>query len=164
MTSWSRPGARDSISAVCTIGYEGAALDRWVETLSVAGVEIVVDVRDIPISRCKGFSKTALAARLREAGIDYVHARSLGNPRELRHALKDGVMTFEEFAPLFRCQMSERADDIAHVVELTQSRRVCLVCFEEDPARCHRSLVAESLVAAASQPLTVEHLRHACRA
>jgi len=152
------------MSAVCTIGYEGAALDSWVENLEVAGVEVVVDVRDVPISRRKGFSKTALAARLGEAGIDYVHVRSLGNPRELRHALKDGVMTFEEFAPLFRRQLSERAGDIAHVLELTESRRVCLVCFEADPAQCHRSLVAESLVAAASRPLAVEHLRHACSA
>lgn len=152
------------MGAVCTIGYEGAALDRWVETLAAAGIEIVIDVRDIPISRRKGFSKTALAARLGEAGIDYLHVRSLGNPREFRHALKDGIMTFDEFAPLFRRQLSERTGDIAQVLELTESRRVCLVCFEEDPARCHRSLVAESLVAAASRPMAVEHLRHACRA
>jgi uncharacterized protein (DUF488 family) len=149
------------MSAVCTIGYEGAVLDQWVETLAAADVETVVDVRDIPISRRKGFSKTALAARLEQSGIGYVHARALGNPREWRHALKDGDMTFEEFAPLFREQLSERADELASVLEMARTQRVCLVCFEEDPAQCHRSLVAESLAAAAAPSMTVEHLRHA---
>ncbi len=152
------------MGAVWTIGYEGVALDQWVETLSAAGVEVVVDVRDVPISRRKGFSKTALSARLDEAGIDYLHARVFGNPRDLRHALKDGAMTFDEFAPLFRSQLSEREGEIAQVAELAETRHVCLVCYEEDPARCHRSLVAESLVAAASRPMAVEHLRHACSA
>lgn len=152
------------MSAVCTIGYEGATLDQWVETLSAAGVEVVVDVRDIPISRRKGFSKTALAARLGAAGIDYVHIRALGNPRDLRHALKDGAITFEQFAPIFREQLSARGSDIARVLELAESHCVCLVCFEADPATCHRSLVAESLIAAAPQPLSVEHLSHACPA
>jgi len=152
------------MNAVCTIGYEGAVLDDWVEALAAANVETVVDVRDVPISRRKGFSKTALAARLEQAGIGYVHARALGNPRKWRHALKDGVMTFEEFAPLFREQLADRSDELAPVLEMARAHRVCLVCFEADPERCHRSLVAESLVAAASVPMAVEHLHHASRA
>lgn len=152
------------MGALWTIGYEGAALDQWVEALKAVGVEVVVDVRDIAVSRRRGFSKTALSARLLASGIEYVHVRELGNPREWRHALKDGTLTFDEFAPLFRDQLATLEDDVAAVAALAETRRVCLVCYEEDPAHCHRSLVAESLAASASRPMVVEHLRHACSA
>ena len=35
-------------------------------------------------------------------------------------------------------------------------RRVCLLCFEADPAHCHRSLVAKALGKAV--PIEVRHL------
>ncbi|MDO9556152.1 MAG: DUF488 domain-containing protein [Coriobacteriia bacterium] len=149
------------MSAVCTLGYEGRGLDEWVETLVDASVQVVVDVRDVPISRRRGFSKTALSQRLAVDGIEYRHVRSLGNPRELRHALKDGSLAFRDFAPQFRELLNHRHDELLELADLAASSRICLVCFEEDPATCHRSIVAESVVGASDAALTVEHLRHA---
>lgn len=54
-----------------TIGYEGRVVDSFVEDLGNAGVEVLVDVRELAQSRKRGFSKTALSALLDEAGIEY---------------------------------------------------------------------------------------------
>ncbi|MDR1430587.1 MAG: DUF488 domain-containing protein, partial [Propionibacteriaceae bacterium] len=50
----------------------------------------LVDVRQTPISRKRGLSKTALGAALSEAGIDYIHLRELGNPRDNRDGYRQG--------------------------------------------------------------------------
>lgn len=150
-----------ALSAVCTLGYEGRGLDEWVEALVEASVQVVVDVRDVPISRRRGFSKTALSQRLAVDGIEYRHVRSLGNPRDLRHALKDGSLAFGDFAPQFRELLNDRHDELLELAALAVKCRICLVCFEEDPTTCHRSIVAEFVASASDDALTVEHLRHA---
>src|ERR1041385_3912514 len=63
-----------------TIGYEGRALDELIAMLSAERVERVIDIRELPLSRRRGFSKTPLGEALRAAGIEYVHMRSAGNP------------------------------------------------------------------------------------
>ena len=71
-----------------TIGYEGFDHSEWISALAQNEVQAVIDVRDVPLSRKRGFSKSQLAASLESAGIEYVHVRALGNPREYREALK----------------------------------------------------------------------------
>ena len=48
--------------------------------LADAGVERLIDVRELPISRRRGFAKTALGEALAAEGVEYLHMRSLGNP------------------------------------------------------------------------------------
>src|SRR5688572_1536945 len=71
---------RGARSELFTIGYEGRALDELLAMLSSHRIERVIDVRELPLSRRRGFSKTPLAAALRARGIDYVHVRTAGNP------------------------------------------------------------------------------------
>lgn len=67
---------------IVSIGYEGRTIESFVVELQRAGVQTVADVRLNAISRKAGFSKTRLRDALAAVGIDYVHLRSLGNPRE----------------------------------------------------------------------------------
>ena len=69
---------------IYTVGYEGLTLEEFLQRLQRAWVQIVVDVRDVALSRKRGFSKTALAAALRDAGMEYLHIRSLGCPKPIR--------------------------------------------------------------------------------
>ncbi len=72
-----------------TIGYEGLALDDFMRALKKAKIDLLLDVRELPISRRKGFSKTALGDALTEAGIRYRHEKLLGSPKTIRHRLRE---------------------------------------------------------------------------
>jgi uncharacterized protein (DUF488 family) len=53
-----------------------------------ARIDVLLDIREIPISRRRGFSKTALRQTVEGAGIAYRHERRLGSPKVLRHKLR----------------------------------------------------------------------------
>ena len=55
---------------IFTIGYEGATQAELIAALQAAGVQLLADIRAVPLSRRPGFSKNILAAGLREAGIE----------------------------------------------------------------------------------------------
>jgi uncharacterized protein (DUF488 family) len=126
-----------------TIGYEGVSLDAFIATLKAAKVTLLLDVRELPISRRRGFSKTALSEALSRAGIAYQHERALGAPREVRHRLReDGdlgryFVDFREYLASQRQLLDELAGSL--------SGRVTLLCYERNPQQCHRSVVVNAL-------------------
>lgn len=129
---------------IFTIGYEGATQAELVAALSAAGVERVIDVRAVPLSRKPGFSKNVLAAGLAEAGIGYVHLKALGTPPEGREAARKG--RHGVLARIYAAQLEtpEAALQAAQMVELAAEKPSALLCFERDPAACHRSLLRQS--------------------
>jgi len=131
--------------AIATIGYEGATIDNFVAALCHASIDVLIDVRDMPLSRKKGFSKNQLSEILAGAGIDYVHLRGLGDPKEGRTAARAG--DYSLFRQIFGRHMMSRAAvrDLHIAARLVKSGRACLMCFEFDHARCHRSIVADEL-------------------
>lgn len=141
---------------IATIGYEGSTLPALLDALKAAGVEVLVDVRAVPLSRKPGFSKQALRTGVESIGLDYLHLRDLGNPKEGREAAKVGGMP--AFASIYEAHLASAPAQtaLAELAALAQERRVCLLCFEADPLTCHRLLVARALVAKAGG--TIEHL------
>lgn len=126
---------------IYTIGYEGATMDEFLAALKAAGVERVIDVRALPLSRRPGFSKSTLAASLNDVGIDYVHLKALGTPKEGRDAAKKGdVMTLERVYER-QLQLPEAQAQAAQMRSLAAERRSALLCFERDPCHCHRTLL-----------------------
>ncbi|HEX2091127.1 MAG TPA: DUF488 domain-containing protein [Longimicrobiaceae bacterium] len=143
--------------SIATIGYEGATVEGFLETLRAEGVDLLVDVRAMARSRRPGFAKSRLAAHLEEAGIEYLHLRGLGTPAEGRAAARAG--RHEEMHAVFREHLETPAAlaDLETLAGLVRSgRRACLLCLEADPAHCHRSLVAEALKTLL--PVEVRHL------
>jgi len=130
---------------VQTIGYEKTDLSAYIARLKVAGVSILVDVRERPISRKKGFSKSALAAAVHEVGIDYLHVHALGDPKSGRDAAKSGE--FDLFVEIFsRHMVTEQATTaLSDLAEMVLGKNICLTCFERDHTTCHRSIVAARL-------------------
>ena len=142
---------------LATIGYEAATVPGFLEALREAGVELLVDVRALAVSRRPGFAKTRLAANLAGAGIEYLHLRGLGTPAEGRAAARAG--RYDELRQVFQEHLATPAaqTDLETLAGLVRSgRRVCLLCLEADPAHCHRSLVAAALQALL--PVRVDHL------
>lgn len=150
-------------ATIFTIGYEGWGLDLWIDTLHEHGVRSVVDVRELPLSRRPGWSKKALAQRLAENGLGYVHMRALGTPAPLRHGLKDGSLPFSEFEPQFKGLLADRPEELDALVRLARTQPVVLMCWEEDPARCHRSIVVKALSERAEEDFDVVDIRRFSR-
>jgi uncharacterized protein (DUF488 family) len=144
---------------ICTIGYESWGHDAWIAALHEHGIRIVVDVRELPLSRRPGWSKTALAARLADNGIGYVHMRALGTPAPLRHGLRDSSLSFAEFTEQFNAILDDRMEELEALLRLAQAQPVVLMCWEEDPARCHRSLVVNALAQGSERQLEIVDIR-----
>jgi uncharacterized protein YeaO (DUF488 family) len=130
-----------------TIGYEGVDLVDFLRQLVAAKVAVVVDVRELPLSRKKGFSKSALSAVLAARGIEYVHMSALGCPKPIRQRYKlDG--DWPAYERSFRAHLKSQGAAVRAVADLARRRATCLLCFEADYSKCHRSFVARAAVAA----------------
>lgn len=131
---------------IFTIGYEGATQAELIAALQGAGVERVIDVRAVPLSRKPGFSKNVLAAGLKDAGIDYVHLKALGTPPAGREAARKGRM--DDMRRIFAAQLEtpEAGLAAAQMIALAEEKPSALLCFERDPAGCHRTPLREKVL------------------
>src|SRR4030095_2585940 len=76
---------------LASIGYEGRTIDELCDVLVANAIDLLVDVRQTPMSRKHGFSKRTLAAALAARSIDYLHLPTLGNPRDNRAPFHGGA-------------------------------------------------------------------------
>lgn len=139
---------------IFTIGYEGTTVGEFLSALQSAGVERVIDVRAVPNSRRPGFSKTPLRNALAEAGIDYVHLRALGTPADGRAAARAGRHADLERIYAGQLEFPEAIAQSAQMVGLAEEKPSALLCYERDPAACHRTL----LLSAVTPDAEVAHL------
>ena len=130
---------------IFTIGYEATTMDEFLAALTAAGVEQVIDVRALPLSRRPGFSKTPLAASLAEAGIRYVHLKPLGTPKEGRDAAKKGDVATLTRVYDEQLELPEAQVAAVRMLELAAERPSALLCFERDPCHCHRTLLLQAV-------------------
>jgi uncharacterized protein (DUF488 family) len=133
------------VPALFTTGYEQHKTpDSLVRTLVDAGVYRLLDVRELPLSRRRGFSKSRLAEALADAGIVYEHQRALGNPKPLRDLYRSGRQPEGEagYRAHIRNGSSWAVDELAGSLS---SVATCLLCFEADHRTCHRQLIVEEL-------------------
>ena len=138
-----------------TIGYEGATIDAFLDTLANAGVKTLVDVRAVPQLRKPGFSKRGLVASLAERGIGYRHLQQLGTPAEGRNAVRAGNLDTMRRIYLDHLEAPDAQAEMAMLIDQARQSPSALLCFERKPEECHRSILFEQLGA---EDLTVVHL------
>ena len=129
---------------IFTIGYEATTMAEFVACLQRAGVERIIDVRALPLSRRPGFSKNILAASLREHGIDYVHLKNLGTPKPGRDAAKKGDVKTLEAVYETQLGLPEAQAEAAKMRSLAAEKPSALLCYERNPEHCHRTLLLEA--------------------
>jgi hypothetical protein len=134
---------------VLTIGHSTRAIEDFIGLLQAHKVVCVADVRTIPRSRHNPqFNEQSLPKSLKKAGIGYIHMAGLGG---LRHTSPDSPnmgwrnASFRGFADYM--QRPEFTSALEGLIELAKRRQVALMCAEAVPWRCHRSLIADALVA-----------------
>lgn len=142
--------------ALFTFGYEGLSAEDFIDRLRQVGVDMIVDVRELPLSRKRGFSKTVLRGHLAAAGIAYEHHRCLGCPKPVRDRYKsDG--DWAAYTGGFMTHLVGVQAELRTLAATARRHKVCLVCFEADHETCHRTYVARAarrLGAPAVQHLT----------
>ncbi|KTF69231.1 DUF488 family protein [Sphingomonas sp. HT-1] len=129
---------------IFTIGYEATTMAEFLAALQAAGVQRVIDVRALPLSRRPGFSKSSLAASLAEAGIDYVHLKQLGTPKRGRDAAKKGDVETLRYVYDLQLGLPEAQAQAAQMRTLAADKPSALLCYERDPCHCHRTLLLEA--------------------
>ena len=139
---------------IFTIGYAGASLEEFIERLRRRGVGLVIDVRDVPLSRKRGFSKVALSAALESAGLRYQHFRELGCPKPIRERYRVD-RDWGRYTASFMQHLNKQAAAVDAVAHLCKSSSAALLCYESDPQQCHRTYVAR-----AAARVTGAHVLH----
>ena len=141
-----------------TVGHSNRPMAELVEMLSAHGVRTLVDVRTIPKSRHNPqFNQEAMPAPLQAAGIAYRHLPGLGG---LRRPRKDSInlgwrnSSFRGYADYMGTPEFERS--LEELIALPGPAAV--VCAESVPWRCHRSLIADALLA---RGIEVQHIMSA---
>ena len=130
---------------IFTIGYEATTMGDFIAALKQAGVERVIDVRALPLSRRPGFSKSPLRAALGEEHIDYVHLKALGTPSEGRTAARAGRHDDLKRIYAGQLELPEAIVQAEQMRELAAERPSALLCYERDPAVCHRTLLLDAV-------------------
>lgn len=134
-------------AGILGVGYEGRSIDEFVAGLADMGVTRLVDVRMTPISRKRGFSKSALSQALAVQGIVYEHRRELGNPKENRPGFGGSPEELRSAREVYasRLHHAESRAALDALAETAQRELVALLCFEADESRCHRQVVMRAL-------------------
>lgn len=132
-----------------TIGHSTRSAKEFIDLLKAHGVKRVVDVRTVPRSRHNPqFNRSRLSASLHSARLHYRHMAGLGG---FRHALPNSInaawrnASFRGFAAYM--QTPEFRENLDLLVNLAEAEQVVVMCAEAVPWRCHRSLIADALVA-----------------
>jgi uncharacterized protein (DUF488 family) len=141
-----------------TIGHSTRSLNELVEVLRSFGVRSLVDIRTVPRSRhTPQFNREALSRRLPRRRIRYRHLPGLGGLRKPRADSPNTAWrnaSFRGFADYM-----ETPEFAASLRELRALAReagpVAVMCAEAVPWRCHRSLVADALVARGDEVLHI---------
>jgi Protein of unknown function, DUF488 len=153
---------RVSGGPILTIGHSTRSLEDFIALLRGHGVERLVDIRTIPRSRRNPqFNSDMLSKSLQRAGMAYAHLKELGG---LRHPRRDSINTgwrnasFRGYADYM--QTSDFTEALSRLLQLCAAQRCAVMCAEALPWRCHRSLLADALVA---RGVPVEHILGAAR-
>lgn len=131
----------DSGTRIFTVGYQGVSMPQLLDSLEHAGVTLVVDTRETPTSRRVEFRSKRMADALGTRSIRYLSLPGLGAPK----ALRETVSRWPEFAAGYRSRLEEHSGTVAQLLDLARGQRVCLLCFEDDPLACHRSILVDEL-------------------
>jgi uncharacterized protein (DUF488 family) len=159
--SSSKVTARPS-PVVLTIGHSTRTIEDFIRVLQAHGVTCVADVRTIPRSRHNPqFNRDTLPTSLKKGGIEYVHVPELGGLRRSTAASPNTGWrnaSFRGFADYMQTPGFQTG--LTKVLDFAHRKTPVLMCAEALPWRCHRSLVADALLA---RGVRVEHIMSATK-
>lgn len=153
-----RPFPRSQMSqpTIYTIGHSNVLCDHLRDHLTRHEIEVVADVRSSPFSRyVPHFNADVLAAYFKRLGVAYVPmgAQLGGRPDDERFLDDDGHVRYDLLA-----DSEPFREGIARLRKGMRERKISLMCSEEDPQICHRSLLVGRVLR--QHGVQVLHMRH----
>ncbi|HEX2053601.1 MAG TPA: DUF488 domain-containing protein [Actinomycetota bacterium] len=148
------------MGTVYTVGHGARTAEEFLSVLQEAGIEVLADVRRYPGSRRHPhFGREALAANLSQAGIEYQWwGASMGGRRkadpasDARHSAWR-VEAFRAYAS--HMETPDFREALSRLIDLSEQRRLAVMCSEALWWRCHRRLIADAVVAAGSEAVHI---------
>jgi uncharacterized protein (DUF488 family) len=148
---------------IFTVGHSTRAIDDFVALLEAHGVNVLVDVRTVTRSRHNPqFNRETLPESLGRVGIDYMHLAELGGLRRPHpNSTNTGWrnLSFRGFADYMETPEFEKG--LACLMNEAKTRSVAAMCAEAVPWRCHRTLIADALVARGMQVFEISSITRA---
>lgn len=142
---------------IFTIGYEGRTLDGLLAQLKGHDVELLVDIRESPVSKRHGFSKPELEEATRAAGLDYTLRREWGNPSRA-HGGTDPRRNLSVAMSKYTTHLAPHIVEAAAFVRDVLPRRPAFLCYEAEPFHCHRSRFATLVLPHCHPQPAVHHI------
>ncbi len=149
--------AKQPLPVLYSIGHSTRSMDEFIDLLRTFAIQQIIDARTVPKSRrMPWFSKQQLAPLLRNRRIAYRHIKKLGG---LRHSRRDSVnagwrnASFRGYADYMATAEFEQG--LQQLIKLAGKKRIAVMCAEAVPWRCHRSLIADALLA---RDIEVRHI------
>ena len=127
------------------IGYEGIKVGEFLSILRKSGIEVLVDVREKAWSRRPEFREDNLRKLLRSSKIIYVHLPDLGNPSEVRSRYKKSKDVTDMLSS-YSLYLSKEPKALETLGNIIKRNKVAIMCYEEDPFKCHRIVIAKELL------------------
>ncbi len=144
---------------VFTIGYEGLNTKSFMAWLKRFDISFIADVRHLPLSRKKGFSKTAMSELLAAENIVYENYRELGTSKEMREKLYK-YHNYKEFFSNYSESLEDKTEYVRDLLNNVQKgHNVALLCFERDAEKCHRKIIAEKIKKMDGNGMQIKHIK-----
>lgn len=137
-------------AGIITVGYEGLSIDEFLMELIQERVQVLADVRKNPWSMKFGYKKHTLNIFCRNIGIEYINYPSLGISGAHRKNLK-AKKDYDILFKRFRRELIKKENELRTLIQMGEKKRIALMCFEENPAYCHRRILAEELIKMGSE-------------
>lgn len=134
---------------IWTAGHSTRSIGDFIGMLKAHEIELVADVRQYPASRRHPqFGREALAASLKEAGVQYAHFPELGGRRKPAPDSHNTAWRNEAFRGYADyMETVEFVAGVARLLETAARSRTAIMCAEAVWWRCHRSLISDFLKA-----------------
>jgi len=142
-----------------TIGYEGLSPAEFLNWLKRYKINVIADVRRLPLSRKKGFSKNSLGELLTQNNVKYVNFPELGTTKKMRSKLVESG-DYKSFSRKYKYSLKHKIDQLNELHGIINSgKSMALLCYEHDAQRCHRKILADTLKKIDRNGLQVEHIK-----
>jgi uncharacterized protein (DUF488 family) len=141
------------LNSIYTVGHSTHTAEVFIRLLTQHEITAVADVRSVPASRfTPQFNKEPLKRALREADVEYVFlGRELGARSDNPACYEDGQVRYDRLA-----QTPEFAAGIDRLRRGVQTQRIAIMCAEQEPLDCHRTVLVARVLA--GQGLSVDHI------